>query len=261
MSKFDLQELQQFEGVETVVYRDVMTSTSDVARHTLSMTPDTEMPLLVLCDQQTAGRGQPGKKWQSDADSLTFTWCVRETSVPPGNHLLLPLIVGICVCQAIESIGVKGSKLKWPNDVLINQNKVCGILVEKISARSRASFLVGIGINVNQADPTKLPTAHSQFPPSSLRICGGQSIDPEKLLLEVVKRLQSSVTLEKDWLQQCEALLEFIGTQVDFEKPDGEVVKGIFRGIDDTGKIEISVDGHHRQLFSSGHLSPRAQDH
>ena len=104
---------------------------------------------VLVADRQSAGRGRRGRQWQSWAGgSLTFSllWrFARGAPVPAG----LSLVVGLAVARTIEHLGVLGVQLKWPNDVLVNGEKLAGILVELLPARDRSlSAVIGIGINL-----------------------------------------------------------------------------------------------------------------
>lgn len=256
MSSFDLQSIERLAGVNTVVHKHSVTSTSDVAKAKLMQSNTIPMPMLVLCDEQTAGRGQPGKSWKSNAKSLTFTWCIDASSVPTGNQALLPLIAGVSICEAIDSLGIENAKLKWPNDVLIERKKVCGILIEKISSRSQASFLIGIGINVNQSvtETEAFDCSTAKFPPASLSCFATTDFQLQNLLEIVIRSLNEHVFSKQNWQPTFESRLDFMGQQVEIKKPDGEVVAGTFRGVDETGHLKIDChDG--TVLIASGQLT------
>ena len=245
MSNFDLQFIEQFSSVGAFFYEPSMPSTSDVAKEKILENPPTHLPFLVLCDQQTAGRGQPGKSWVSDSQSLTFTWCVAAGSLPAANHPLLPLIAGASVCEAIDSTGIEGAKLKWPNDVLVDCKKVCGILVEKISAHNQAWFLIGIGINVNQtsSEIESFNCDKSRFPPASLSGLAGKDFILQNFLETVVQLLNQNAFMKDDWKRNLRDRFEFLGEQVKVRKPDGKLTTGVFRGVDETGRLRIECGG------------------
>jgi BirA family biotin operon repressor/biotin-[acetyl-CoA-carboxylase] ligase len=256
MSSFDPMNLKQLEGLGTIIHQTEMPSTNDVAKHTLLNDPsEITFPLLVICDRQTSGRGQPGKTWQSDEHSLTFTWCVPVESVPSANQTLLPLIAGVSVCEAIESKGISDAKLKWPNDVLIQRRKVCGILVEKIVSGDNSWLLVGIGINVNQTknETDALDQSNSAFPPGSLRVHRGKEVEVQSLLRSICHRLAENASKKTQWSERCNSLFDFRDEQINFTKPDGGEVVGTFQGVDSMGKLRLDVNGE-LQLFASGQI-------
>ncbi len=231
-----------------------MSSTSDIAKEILlSDSLDVELPLLILCDEQTSGRGQTGRVWQSNRESLTFTWCVSVESIPTANQCLLPLIAGVSICEAIESLGIVEAKLKWPNDILIQRKKVCGILVEKIPSGDQSWFLIGIGINVNQSklDFEKLDESKFTFPPGSLKAHCGHEFDLQTVLLTTVKRLVENTKKENQWTEHFCDRFDFLGERITFTKANGEEVQGIFSGVDSTGSLQLEIDGV-VQSFLSG---------
>ncbi len=100
---------------------------------------------LFIAETQTGGRGRLGRKWSSPAGAGIFMSLYLEPEISAVDVSLLTLIAGLAVCRRI-----KGSKIKWPNDVLINGKKVCGILTEMSAEMDRVSkVIVGIGVNVN----------------------------------------------------------------------------------------------------------------
>ncbi|QEG23819.1 biotin--[acetyl-CoA-carboxylase] ligase [Mariniblastus fucicola] len=253
MADLNLQELEQIDGVGSVFHRPSMTSTSDIARERLLSNPQIALPMLTICDQQTAGRGQPGKSWLSDGQSLTFTLSIAASEIPEPNRSWLSLIAGVSVCESLDALDVTGSKLKWPNDVLIDRKKVCGILVEKISASNGQCFLIGIGINVNQTpeEIEALKNSDAKFPPGSLRGQGSEPIDVHALLKTVVERLHRNVMSESNWPESYQARMDFIGEQIEFVPPGGETITGVLAGVDPCGRICFEVEGK-RLAFASG---------
>jgi BirA family biotin operon repressor/biotin-[acetyl-CoA-carboxylase] ligase len=101
--------------------------------------------LVVISEQQTAGRGRQGKEWYSpNAGNIYMTIKFKDKNPAP-----LSLIIGLLISEAMDS--VSGQKinagLKWPNDLLINKKKICGILIESEMNAEEVEFIVGIGIN------------------------------------------------------------------------------------------------------------------
>lgn len=259
MRVFNLKDIENFQRIGCVFHAETMPSTSDTAKEKLLEAGDIQLPFLVLCDQQTAGRGQRGNTWQSNPQSLTFTWCISAESIPIANRPLLSLIAGLSVCEAIDMTDVPNAKLKWPNDILIDRKKVCGILVEKISSADQSWFLVGIGINVNQTvdELEAMKQSSSSFSPGSLRLFSEHEIQIPTLLKNVLQRLSEnaeSAESEHNWPQQLNDRFEFLGDSVTFTTPDGGIVTGVFKGVDTSGRIQIDVDGS-SCCFASGQLS------
>ncbi|MEL7498605.1 MAG: biotin--[acetyl-CoA-carboxylase] ligase [Planctomycetota bacterium] len=142
----------------TIELYQQLDSTNDRALE-LARDPTTEAPGLVVTREQTHGRGQQGRSWQSTQQSLTFSWFHQmnadaRLSIAPG---LIPIAAGLCVLDALGSLLPELSEsmtLKWPNDVLIYGRKVSGILVESVPLQTSRRVVVGIGVNVNQTMKT-----------------------------------------------------------------------------------------------------------
>lgn len=103
---------------------------------------------VVIADRQTGGRGRLGRSWHSPPGGLWFSLILRP-DIPPSEAPLLSLVGGISVMRTLRSMGLEAG-LKWPNDVLINGKKVCGILGEVRAEMDMVDYIVlGIGLNVN----------------------------------------------------------------------------------------------------------------
>lgn len=113
--------------------------------------------LTILADRQTAGRGRRGRPWASPAGVGLYTSVLLRPQQSPAKLPLLTLVAGLGVAEAIEEIAGAATRLKWPNDVLVEGRKVAGILAEMASADEEVGhFVIGIGINVNHG-PQDLP--------------------------------------------------------------------------------------------------------
>lgn len=108
---------------------------------------------VFMAEEQTAGRGRGANAWQSPRSTGIYCSAILRPALPPSDVLVLSLAAGLAVHAAIQQVDARVSPdLKWPNDVLIDGKKVCGILAEMNAEATRVRYLVvGIGINVNQA--------------------------------------------------------------------------------------------------------------
>jgi BirA family biotin operon repressor/biotin-[acetyl-CoA-carboxylase] ligase len=106
---------------------------------------------VFLAEEQTAGRGRAGHSWDSPASVGVYASILLRPPLAPADALLLSLIAGISASEAIESVTSIRPDLRWPNDVLLNGRKFCGILTELNAEVTKVRYaVVGIGINVNQ---------------------------------------------------------------------------------------------------------------
>ena len=150
--------------------------------------------IVLWADQQTGGKGRMGRQWESAAsDGLWFSIILKPT-LPMEQASLFSFVSAVAVAEAIEQTTFCMVQLKWPNDVLVNGKKLCGILLELVP-RSRTEYylVVGIGINVNQtkeAFPLEL-----QEKATSLAIQLGRVVDREQLLSAVLRQFEENKTL------------------------------------------------------------------
>jgi len=149
---------------------------------------------MVIAEDQTAGRGRWGRKWHSPPEkSLLFSLLLRP-NIPPERMPQLALVAGVSAARAIyQQTGIKLG-IKWPNDLLYEGKKVCGILVERAGSADLC-LVLGIGVNVNQEK--------DDFPPelrdtaTSLRMIAG------KIILRVPLLQQILECLEEDYQEYC----------------------------------------------------------
>jgi len=141
----------------------------------------TREPAVVIARRQARGRGRFGRSWFSDPDSLTFS--VLLFFSPEEQAALvarLTQLAGLAVCRAVEDVTGLAPLIRWPNDIVHKDRKLCGILCEQ----RREAVVTGIGLNVNQpAFPEDLPEA------GSLRIATGRSWEPLALAESILGHL------------------------------------------------------------------------
>ena len=133
-------------GKNLYVYHEV-SSTNTVAKF-LSKTGD-ENGSVVISEKQTGGRGRSGKTWESPLGgvwlSIILTPDVDYTKIP-----LITLATGVAVAKTLERIGIENPEIKWPNDIMINGKKVCGILTEAVTNSNKIeTVIIGVGIDAN----------------------------------------------------------------------------------------------------------------
>ena len=133
-------------GKNLYVYHEV-SSTNTVAKF-LSKTGD-ENGSVVISEKQTGGRGRSGKTWESPLGgvwlSIILTPDVDYSKIP-----LITLATGVAVAKTLERIGIENPEIKWPNDIMINGKKVCGILTEAVTNSNKIeTVIIGVGIDAN----------------------------------------------------------------------------------------------------------------
>jgi BirA family biotin operon repressor/biotin-[acetyl-CoA-carboxylase] ligase len=142
---------------------------------------------VYFADEQRAGRGRGDHAWHSAADEGLYASVLLRTPIPAARLPLLPLAAGLAAAEAIRAVAGLTIDLRWPNDLLIGQRKVGGILVEsKISGGSVDYAVVGIGINVHQS----VFAADLSTPATSLDMEAGRRVSRQHLLAALLKSLE-----------------------------------------------------------------------
>ena len=201
--------------------------------------------LVVIAEEQTAGRGRQGKQWYSpDAGNIYMSIRLRNNHAAP-----LSLIVGLLISEAMDS--VSGQKinagLKWPNDLLINNKKVCGILIESEINGDNNEFIIGIGINYS------LPKKESWWGD----IGDLADILPrEKLINSILKKITFYVENGyQNWKSAWEKRCIHMGKEIKaISNNQNNYELGKFNGINEDGKMLLKTKNG-LKIISSGECS------
>jgi BirA family biotin operon repressor/biotin-[acetyl-CoA-carboxylase] ligase len=215
-------------------------STNDVARALAEA--GAPSGTIVTAGRQSAGRGRRGRVWSSpEGKALLLSAIVRDLG--PGQALL-PLAVPVAVCQAIESVGGRECRIKWPNDVWIEERKVAGVLIE---ARLPDWAVIGIGVNVAIA-PDEFP-ADLRWPATS--IGAGASVEAvREAICAALERWTSAPRAEV--LAAYADRDALAGRRVEWD--GGE---GIASGVDGDGNLTVEQTGGGVVALGSGEVSLR----
>jgi BirA family biotin operon repressor/biotin-[acetyl-CoA-carboxylase] ligase len=196
-----------------------------------------EAGLVSVTEHQTAGRGRLDRVWETPArSSLTFSVLLRPDA-PPQDWPWLPLLTGYAV-QAALADRLPDIALKWPNDVLVEERKVAGILVERIDTPQGPAAVVGIGINVSQT-LDELPVALA----TSVELETGEPVDRTDLFGQVLGSLHGlqGLLLDPEALRTAYAdVCSTVGREVDVHLPGDEVRRGEALDIDARGALVVS---------------------
>ncbi|HEY7792835.1 MAG TPA: biotin--[acetyl-CoA-carboxylase] ligase [Gaiellaceae bacterium] len=140
---------------------------------------------VAVCEEQTAGRGRLGRRWEAAAGSSILVSVLLR---PPADRRVaeLTLVAGVATAVAVERATGLAAQIKWPNDVMLDRRKVAGGLAEL----KDAAVVLGIGINVNQARE-ELP-AETRVPAGSLRSLTGREYDRGSILADLLEELEAS---------------------------------------------------------------------
>ena len=145
---------------------------------------------VIIAENQTKGRGQAGNKWISQPGvNLTFSVLLRPVFLEPTQQFYLNMAIGLALCHAISNSVHHKVWLKWPNDVMVDDKKVCGILIEnQIQGQVLSQSVAGIGVNVNQ---TAFEWPHA----TSMKLLLGIDLDKTKIFETILIRIEAYYNL------------------------------------------------------------------
>lgn len=215
---------------------------------------------VFLAEQQTNGRGRGAHSWDSAQSAGIYCSVILRPALPPSEVLVLSLAAGLAVQASVQEVDSRLTPdLKWPNDVLINGKKFCGILTEMNAEVTRVRYIVtGIGINVNQA--TFPPELHKDA--TSLRLVTGTEWSRVELCVALLKSLDREY---RDLLAKPDAhdsILKRFEERSSFAK--GRAVRveenggfeGVTEGLDPSGFLQVRTACGRRTVLS-GTVRPK----
>ena len=204
---------------------------------------------LFLTDNQTGGKGRRDNKWVSTPDkSLTFSF-ILHSELELEKMGLLPLLTGISIVKGITAATAIQTGLKWPNDIMLNEKKMGGILIESKQTRNGLGVVVGVGLNINE-NAQDIPH-NLRDNAISLAMFSRQPHSREQILSAILNEFETLYNNQMDsiiplWTDHC----IHQDREVSFHSEKGKQ-QGIFQGISSLGHAEIQINGK-TQTFPSG---------
>lgn len=258
MTEAEIKSLMHTEWVaKEVLYFDTIDSTNTKAQELAEK--GYPSGTLVVADKQESGKGRRGRSWVSPSGTGIFMTLMIKPDINPNNASMLTLVAALAVAKAITSVTGEEALIKWPNDIVINGKKVCGILTEMNAQFDYINHIVvGIGINVhNESFPEEI----SQMASSLMIEAGGKRFHRAQIIADTMSYFEQyyDTFLKTQDLsalvREYDELLVNRNKSVRVLDPK-EPFDGKAMGI--TSKGELIVDTwESRKLVSSGEVSVR----
>ena len=209
---------------------------------------------VVLADSQTAGRGRFGRKWYSPHGKGLFFSAILYPPFTDKRIFTLPLVAGCAVATAIKSLTGLAPLLKWPNDVLIGEKKISGILIETAQVSGRLAAVIGVGVNVSNTD---FPEEISQTATSIQLECKrgiSSSAVLERCLQELSDRYEYFVSGRSEKIvSEAREISSLLGRRVRISTSGGEF-SGSAIDLDETGALVVRLHDGAVRTFTTGEV-------
>ncbi len=250
IEEFDLKLETSFIG-RNFIYIEEINSTNE---YLMTESENLGNGTVILSEFQIDGKGRLNRKWLSNKNqNLTFSILLNK-KLDKININHINLSASLAVANSIENLFQLKTDLKWPNDILVKNKKLSGILLESTFNNSKLEKLViGIGVNVNQ---TKFEGEY-KVKPTSLKFEVKKEISRERLLNEILNNFEANIIELKtnskrilnDWRDKC----RMIGEHITIHSND-KIIHGIFYDIDANGFMIIKI-GDQLEKITSGDIS------
>lgn len=207
--------------------------------------------MLLVAEEQTAGRGRQGKSFYSPAKTGVYLSLVVHPMTELKNAITATTAASVAVCKAIERLTNKEPKIKWVNDIYLDDKKICGILTEAVTdfeTQTVTSVVIGIGINLSTKDfPTDVDNA------SSLNA----NIKRAEIVAEIANQLNKIITEDYEgFIEYYRSHSMIIGKDINFIS-NGQATPAKALGIDNQGGLEIELLDGTKTTLRSGEISIR----
>ncbi|MFH0778526.1 MAG: biotin--[acetyl-CoA-carboxylase] ligase [Candidatus Eisenbacteria bacterium] len=220
---------------------------------------------VVVAEEQTEGRGRLGRTWYSPPGVGVWMSVIMRPQISSEAAPGITHCASLAAARAIKVVCPVEVSLKWPNDVLVEGRKVCGILTEMKTVGKRIDFVVcGIGINVNQKPEDFAPAIRAAG--VSLRMATGETVERVRLFAEVIKQLDGLYEgfcrcgfshCAAEWKAMCGSLGKRIRIRTGRSEGD---VEGVFSDVDERGALVLRMDSGLERSFLAGDVELVSQE-
>ncbi|MBU2938468.1 biotin--[acetyl-CoA-carboxylase] ligase [Lacinutrix sp. C3R15] len=198
---------------------------------------------VVQTNYQTNGRGQMGTSWSSNTgENLMFSVFKDVSFLGFDQHFYISITVALAIIKTLKAHEISKLSIKWPNDILSENKKICGILIENSIKKNKfKDSIIGIGINVNQTNFENLPQA------SSLKKLTGKVFDIEELLIDLIENLKHYfLILENRNFEELKSTYEKYlfrkKKPSTFQDIEGNMFSGIIQSVSQNGNLQVLLE-------------------
>jgi len=198
---------------------------------------------VVTAKFQTQGKGQLGTEWESEhSKNLICSVYKKNINIKVQDQFVVSALVSLALIKTLRKVNLSNMHIKWPNDIMSDNKKICGILIENIVKENYIKdTVIGIGLNVNQTIFNNLPNA------ASIKNLIGTTCSIDEILKDLVKNLKYYFNeLDKSSInsifEKYEDALFRINKPSTFKNLKGEVFSGYIKGVSRLGKLNVMLE-------------------
>ena len=198
---------------------------------------------VVTAKFQTQGKGQLGTEWESEhSKNLICSVYKKEINIKVQDQFVISALVSLALIKTLRKVNLLNMHIKWPNDIMSDNKKICGILIENIVKENYIKdTVIGIGLNVNQTIFNNLPNA------ASIKNLIGTTCSIDEILKDLVKNIKYCFNeLDKSSInsifEKYEDALFRINKPSTFKNSKGEVFSGYIKGVSRSGKLSVMLE-------------------
>ena len=232
-----------------IIKLDAIDSTNTYLKKIIS-DKDVRDSTIVTAKFQTKGRGQTGSNWESeDSKNLICSIYKKDLGVKVKDQFIISMLVSLALIKTLKKNNLPNLSIKWPNDIMSDNKKICGILVENIVKQNYIKYsVIGIGLNVNQTIFDNLPNA------SSIKNITGTTHNKDEILEELADNINkfferidkfNSEMIFKKYVE----LLYRINIPSTFKNSKGENFTGLIIGVTKLGKLNIMLEDNNLESY------------
>ena len=197
---------------------------------------------IVVAEHQTNGRGQMGAVWDSEKGKNLMFSLFKDLSMHDVEFpFYISMAISLAIIKALRALNIPDLHIKWPNDILSADEKICGILIENVIKNKLSCTIIGIGVNVNQTTFTNLPKA------SSLKNITGIHYNLDEILQSIIKHTKYySLLLQQEKYDavknEYELCLFRKNKPSTFRDSKGVLFSGFIKGVTKYGKLQVILE-------------------
>jgi len=217
----------------TILRYEILDSTNTEAANQARQGVDEGV--CIIADEQTAGRGRQGRSWVSKKGSGLYFSIILRPRVEQRSITLIPIMAGIAVYDLLLKAFLIGPDIKWPNDILVGEKKICGILSEAVDTPRGLAVILGIGINL-KGEVTENATSIQ----NEADLFADRDEVAETLMREIEKLYErfhaDPASIVEEWKRRS---TWFSGKAVRVTLGQGEIFTGITEGLEENGALRV----------------------